>query len=166
MCIQNILLCHHLLPKDRRATSSRVPYLPLNERKVGRAQAPHQYESLWKADCQVSVIPPFPQTLDAIAYRNNSGHISRYGIFRARSTSRAPEPTRDECAATTDPGPSKALRAQTQREVPAVTLINTSLSSLRSSYFPHIPGFHLPLSISALVSPGRVSPPIHQRCLR
>ena len=152
--------------EGRRAASSRVPYLSLNERKVGRAQAPRQYEGLWKTDRQESVIPPFSQTLDAIAHCNNSGHISRYGVFRARSTSRAPEPTQDHCAETADRAPSETLRTQMQREVPAVTPINTSLSSLRSSYFPHIPGFHLPLSISALVSPGGVSPLIHQRCLR
>lgn len=86
-------------------------------------------------------------------------------MFRARSTSRAPEPMRDHRVATADGAPSEALHTQAQREVPAVTPINTSLSSLRSSYFPCTPGFHLPLSISALVSPSRVSPPIHQRCL-
>lgn len=118
MCIQNVVLFHHLLLKDGRAASSRVPYLSLNERKVGKAQAPRRFEGLWKTDCQVSVIPPFPQPLDATAYRNNSGHISRYGIFRARTSCTAPEPTRDHCAATADRGPSAALRAQTRKRGP------------------------------------------------
>lgn len=83
-----------------------------------------------------------------------------------RSTCTAPEPTRDHCAATADQDPSEALSTQTHGEVPAVTPTNAPLSSLRSSYFPHIPGFHLLLSISALVSPSGVSPLIHQRCLR
>lgn len=147
MCIQNVVLFHHLLLKDRRAASSRVPYLSLNERKVGRALAPRRYEGLRKTDCQESVIPPFPQPLDATAYCNNSGHISRCGIFRARSTCTAPEPTRDHCTASADGGPSEALRTQTHKRglchntdkhLPLLRALQLTSPTSQASTFPFL----------------------------
>lgn len=138
-CIQNVVLFHSLL-EDGKA-SSRIPYLSLNEKKIGRAQAPHQHKGLWKTDCRswlflLSLKPWMPS----------------HPVFS------------EQDALLEQQSPGEPTAVQPQMRVPArhcthtqrSTLTNTSLSSPRSGYFPHIPACPFPLS-SCLSQQGLTS---------
>lgn len=127
-CIQNVVLFHSLL-EDGKAASLKVPYLSLNEKKIGRARAPHQCEGLWKTDCRSWLfllspkpwMPSHPVFSDALLQQQSPG-----------------EPT----AVQLQTGVPARHCTHTERSM----LTNTSLSCPRSGYFLRIPASPSPLS--------------------
>lgn len=87
---------------------------------------------------QELLIPPFPQTLEAITSC----------IFRIRCPPRAVEPRRAHRSAAADGGPSETPHTRQERSM----LANTSLSSPRSRYFPHTPACPFPSQLQSLLA--------------